>query len=290
MGRSVGGTPDAAAGVGAAAAAANQSSTLAELARGGACPGISIVGTLDVEEDEWMRYVASLDLLRLPEHAATLPLLGEVLAGVPVPAPWLLCRGPDGELFFANETTQSSSFTHPFHTSLQKLARLCPTLLNLPKGPRRALITALREAWDKEANHEFGLWYTAKSDTGQEYFYHCETLAVMWENPRDVILPALDLKIQAVDLLEDDSYMLRVLCSSHDDVRNSAVQVRQHMAEAASAAHAEAVADLLGDECQWIREAAAEALLELGEVNKSAPSTTTSWFSATSRMTAQSAP
>lgn len=288
--RGAGGTPDAAAGVGAPTAA-SQSSVRVELARGAPSPGVSIVGTLDVEEEEWTRYVASLDLLRLPEHASALPLLGEVLAGVPVPAPWLLCRGPDGELFFANETTQSSSFTHPFHASLQKLARLCPTLLSLPKTARRSLITALREAWGREANNEFGLWCAAKSETtGQEYYYHCETLAVMWENPRDVILPALDLKIQAVDLLEDDAYMLRILCSSHADIRNSAAQVRQLVAEAASAAHAEIVADLLGDECQWIREAAAEALLELGEVGKSAPSTTTSWFSATSRVTVQSAP
>jgi len=266
--------------------------------RGVTPPGISIVGTLDVEEDEWTNYVASLEIVRLPDDAAVLPVLGEVLAASPVPAPWLLCRGPEGEIFFANETTHTSSFTHPFHTSLQKIARVCPTLIKLPRSPRHALIAALREAWDKEAKQEFGMWYSAKADTEQEYFYHGETMAVMWENPRDVVLPAHDLKLQALEHLEDDTYLLRILSDPREDVRASAMNARRRASEpAAAAAHAEAVADLLVDECEWIRAAAAEALLDLGgggggeaAGSKSAQSTTTSWFSAASRATVMSAP
>lgn len=258
--------------------------------------GISIIGTLDVEEEEWTRYVVSLELVRLPDDAAVLPVLGEVLAAAPIPAPWLLCRGPDGELFFANETTHASSFTHPFHVSLQKLARVCPTLLNLPRLARRSLIVALRDTWDKEAKQEFGMWYSAKADTGQEYFYHADTMAVMWENPRDVILPAHDLKLQALEYLEDDAYILRILSDPRSDIRTSAAEARRCASEpTASAAHAEAVANLLVDECEWIRAAAAEALLDLGgggeaSGSKSAQSTTTSWFSAASRTTVMSAP
>jgi len=278
-------TPDAAAGLGRPGGTSGNGNALhGDPGRGVTAGGIMIVGTLDVEVEEWIRYVASLDLLRLPEQAASLPLLGEALAGAPVHAPWLLCRGPSGELFFANETTRCSSFMHPFHVSLQKLARVCRTLLALPKAPRRTLIAALREAWEKEANKEFGMWCAAADELGQEYFYHADSMAVMWEHPRDIVWNAYCMKVAALEQLEDDGYVMRVLSDTRADVRGSAAKVCQRMGDVASASHAEAVADLLVDECEWIRAAAAEALLELGETGKSAPSTTTSWFSATSRV------
>lgn len=260
----------------------------AAVARGcGAAHGhVSVVGTLDVEEEEWLRYGASLELFEVPTHASLLPLLGRVLASVPVPAPWLLCRGSRGELFFANETTSTSTYAHPFHGSLLKLARVLPVLLRMPSGPRRSLIRGLLQAWDSEAKHDYSLWRTARSDSGQDYYYHSETLATMWEDPKEAILLSLDLKCKAVCLLDGDAYCTQLLADPHDDVRSSAVQALRSMTEPLS----EAAAELLSDDCGWIRAAAADALADTGDASKSPGSTTTSWFSATSRLTVQSAP
>lgn len=246
--------------------------------------GVMVVGTLDVEVEEWVRYVASLELLRPREDAAILPLLGEALSDAPIPVPWLLCRGPSGELFFASETTRASSFTHPFYTSLRQLARVCRTVIALPMAPRRKLIDALHEAWEKQVAAEFDKWQVATSETGQEYYYLRDGSAVMWEHPRDVLWPEHCMKLWALDQLSDDSYIMRMLSYPRADVRSSAAEICQHLTDATAAAHAERIAELLADECAWIRSAAAEALLKLGQVEeRSAPSTTSSWFSATSR-------
>lgn len=304
----LGGTPDAGAGVGLPgvipancragatpsvhqSSSSRSSSSRTPMARGITNPsGVTVLGSLDVEEEEWARYIASLNILRLPEEAVAVPLLAEALAGAPVPSPWLLCRGPDCELFFANETTRSSSFQHPFHSSMVKLARICPTLLGLPLAPRRTLAKALREFWYQEAKQEFDMWLSARAEDGEEYFYHSETMAVMWESPADVVLPAHDLKLRAVERLEDDIYVMRVFADHRPEVRSSAALARERVGEQPSE-HSQAVAELLSDECEWIRKAAAEALLRLTQGPNKSPSTTAeSWFSAHSRVTVHSVP
>jgi len=256
----------------------------------GEFPAACIVGTLDVDQDEWAEYVASLDLLSSPDDAMVLPLLAEVLAGAPVPAPWMLCRGAHRELYFVNGSTHESSPRHPLHDALQTLARVCPSLATLPCSTRRSITATVREAWAKQAELELGNWYSAVADTGQTYYYHSETQAVMWENPRAMVFQAFDLKCHALDVLDDDLFLLHTSSCDRDDVRESAAQARRRTADDASDAQSETVATLLQDEDPWVRSAVHEALRELLETSKSQSSTSSSFFSAVSRCTPHSAP
>merc|ERR1719284_2120996 len=115
-------------------------------------------------------------------------------------------RDEQGQIFFANRTTNASTWTHPLEPSLRELAGVCRMCLTFPPALRESTIATLLETWQGEAKRDLAKWYAVKHENGKEYYCHRDTGEAMWTHPAEVVMPQHYIKIQAVQQLRDSKY------------------------------------------------------------------------------------
>lgn len=161
-------------------------------------------------KQERAAYLVSAGIVSLPGEEGVLRFLGDAMAGVPLPSPWVMLRDRQRHTYFANQVTGISSWKHPLEPSLRELAHVCRECLELPRLRREAAISALRKRWELEAKGEYAKWYPVKLSCGREYFRHRETGAAMWDHPAQVLLPAHYMKIRSIERLRHDDDLAQI--------------------------------------------------------------------------------
>ena len=154
-------------------------------------------GPRDLPTDEgYHNYLVGREILNLPADELLLQVFQSALRGAPLPAPWSMWLDKTTRtLFFTNNTTGETQWTHPLHRLFQDLAAVGRRILAIPVCMRVEHLAALSRSWDSDARGEILKWQTAHED-GKEYYYNIETNEVMWERPVDAVLPAFYLRKQ----------------------------------------------------------------------------------------------
>mmetsp|Transcript_59764 Transcript_59764/g.175333 ORF Transcript_59764/g.175333 Transcript_59764/m.175333 type:complete len:382 (-) Transcript_59764:75-1220(-) len=177
---------------------------------------------------EMSRYLLAADLVRLPQEAGLLRLLEDALSGCPLPLPWIVVRGGEGQVLFRNQATDVVSKQHPLEGKLSELLGVCRKLLMLPQHLLEQAATALHEGWDEQAQAEYTSWDMVTQEGGEVLYRHCESGQTMREHPVGVLLPAHFLRVGCMSRLKDPNYVAEILGRSgaRSDSKPRSAEVR----------------------------------------------------------------
>lgn len=116
-----------------------------------------------------------------------------------VPHPWRECLDPKRRIYYFNEQTNVSSWSHP----------LIQTHILLSSAFRRVVVARDRvgaackelEAMRKQGEAELSLWREVSHDGSRLYYYHTQTQETRWENPREILTAELAMQAQMLSHL-----------------------------------------------------------------------------------------
>jgi len=167
--------------------------------------------SLDIEV-EWTTeergtYIATL-VSALPYVKAVQKFLEDVLsADESLPRGWVKARDSKGRVYFANMSTQKSSWTHPLERAMRVVADVCHKCLELPELERDTWLRKVHATWTADAESAVAKWAPMQTEDGRTYHYHEDSKESIWEHPAEREHPPFQLMLGALVRLLEKGYV-----------------------------------------------------------------------------------
>lgn len=117
----------------------------------------------------------------------------------PLPEPWRPCFDEHWRLFFYNDRTKVSAWSHPMRPAHQ---RVVDAYRRVEVAPSSAAVKVELQRFRASAEAEWQQWRESQTE-GRSFYVHVETRQTTWEDPLELIMAQLALEVEMLNLAFD---------------------------------------------------------------------------------------
>lgn len=117
----------------------------------------------------------------------------------PLPEPWRPCFDEHWRLFFYNDRTKVSAWSHPMRPAHQ---RVVDAYRRVEVAPSSAAVKVELQRFRASAEAEWQQWRESQAE-GRTFYFHVETRQTTWEDPSELIMGQLALEVEMLNLAFD---------------------------------------------------------------------------------------
>lgn len=117
----------------------------------------------------------------------------------PLPEPWRPCFDEHWRLFFYNDRTKVSAWSHPMRPAHQ---RVVDAYRRVEVAPSSAAVKVELQRFRASAEAEWKQWRESQAE-GRTFYFHVETRQTTWEDPSELIMGQLALEVEMLNLAFD---------------------------------------------------------------------------------------
>lgn len=155
----------------------------------------------------WAPYVAASGIVDPADDEAAVHFIADALKSTPLPSPWSIGTGEQGQRLFTNVCTGESTKRHPLEHILRSLADIYQKCAPLSQEQRDEMLSGIHRKWDIEATEEGDRWRTVKMEDGDKYYFNVVTHETTWEHPAKVSMPGHYMRVTAIERLRSQGYL-----------------------------------------------------------------------------------